>query len=109
MPDFSRIVFDAYEEILRRAPDPDGLTHYNRLMNQGLSEAQLREALLRSSEYADQNPIRVVVSVSGRSFLVGSEPLRQFTLFAAGLRDEATLTSLFRGPGPGLQLCTGRK
>jgi len=96
VPDFSRIVFDAYEEILRRAPDPDGLTHYDRLMNQGLTEAQLREALLRSSEYTDQNPIRVVVSVSGRSLLVGSEALRQFTLFAAGLRDEATVTSLFR-------------
>ena len=41
-------------------------------------------------------PEPVRVTVSGRGFFVDGEPVRQFTLFAAGLRDEATLTSLFR-------------
>jgi hypothetical protein len=56
MPNFTRIVSDAYEEILERAPDPGGLAHFNDRMNQGLSEAELREALLRSEEYAQKNP-----------------------------------------------------
>jgi hypothetical protein len=56
MPDFTRIVQDAYLEVLERAADPGGLAHYNALMNQGLSEADLREALLRSAEYAARNP-----------------------------------------------------
>ena len=56
MPDFRPVIREAYREILERAPDPGGLDHYNSLMNQGLSEASLREALLRSSEFADKNP-----------------------------------------------------
>jgi len=56
MPNFIRIVSDAYEEILERAPDAGGLAHFNDRMNQGLSEADLREALLRSDEYAQKNP-----------------------------------------------------
>ena len=42
--------------ILGRLPDPGGLANFNRLMNQGLSEAMMREALLRSPEYAEKNP-----------------------------------------------------
>lgn len=56
MPDFTRIIRDAYAEILDRLPDPSGLAHYNERMNAGLSEADLREALLRSQEYAEKNP-----------------------------------------------------
>lgn len=56
MPNFTRIVTDAYEEILERDPDPGGLAHFNERMNQGLSEAGLREVLLRSEEYAQKNP-----------------------------------------------------
>jgi len=56
MPNFTRIVSDSYEEILERVPDPGGLAHFNDRMNQGLSEAELREALLRSDEYAQKNP-----------------------------------------------------
>ena len=56
MPDFSPIIHDAYEEILERRADPQGLGNYNRLMNQGLSEAEMRESLLRSAEYAMKNP-----------------------------------------------------
>jgi hypothetical protein len=43
-------------EILERQPDPAGLTHYNDRMNAGMTEAELREILLRSSEYAEKNP-----------------------------------------------------
>jgi len=56
MPNFSRIVSLAYLRILERPPDPGGLENYNRLMNQGLTEALMREALLRSPEYASKNP-----------------------------------------------------
>jgi hypothetical protein len=56
MPNFGRIVSLAYLRILERPPDPGGLDNFNRLMNQGLSEALMREALLRSPEYAAKNP-----------------------------------------------------
>jgi hypothetical protein len=56
MPDFSPIITDAYQEILERQPDPGGLGNYNALMNQAMSEAAMRESLLRSSEYASKNP-----------------------------------------------------
>lgn len=51
MPDFSPIIEDAYREILGREPDPGGLGFYKARMNAGLSEASLREILLRSDEY----------------------------------------------------------
>jgi hypothetical protein len=57
MPDFTRVIRDAYAEILERLPDPGGLTHFNERMNLGLSEADLREVLLRSEEYAQKNPV----------------------------------------------------
>jgi hypothetical protein len=56
MPDFTRIILDAYTEILERLPDPGGLAHFNERMNLGMSEADLREVLLRSEEYAQKNP-----------------------------------------------------
>ncbi len=56
MPDFRPIIAQAYERILGRAPDPGGLAAWNRSMNEGLSEAGLREALLRSAEYAQKHP-----------------------------------------------------
>lgn len=56
MPDFSSVVRSAYLDILERLPDPGGLAAYDRAMNQGLSEADLREVLLRSDEFAARNP-----------------------------------------------------
>lgn len=56
MPSFVRIINEAYLQILARLPDPGGLAHYNERMNQGLSEAALREILLRSEEYSTRNP-----------------------------------------------------
>ena len=56
MPNYSRIIGLAYMRILERAPDPGGLENFNRLMNDGLTEAMMREALLRSPEYASKNP-----------------------------------------------------
>jgi hypothetical protein len=56
VPDFTPLVADAYHEILGRAPDPGGLADWNRHMNQGMSEADMREALLRSAEYAQLHP-----------------------------------------------------
>jgi hypothetical protein len=56
MPSFAPIVTQAYLEILGRPPDPGGLAAYNEAMNRGLTEAQLRETLLRSEEYANKYP-----------------------------------------------------
>jgi len=56
MANFSRVISLAYLRILERAPDPGGLANFNQLMNQGLTEAMMREALLRSPEYAAKNP-----------------------------------------------------
>ena len=56
MPDFSRIIRMAYLRILDREPDPSGLASYNGQMNGGMSEAAMRESLLRSAEYATKNP-----------------------------------------------------
>lgn len=59
MPDFSRIIRMAYLRILDREPDPGGLANYNEEMNGGMTEATMREALLRSAEYATKNPARL--------------------------------------------------
>jgi hypothetical protein len=56
MPDFSRIISLAYLRILDRPPDAGGLATYNQAMNAGLTEALMRESLLRSPEYAEKNP-----------------------------------------------------
>lgn len=56
MPDFSRVINMAYQRILGRRADSVGLADYNEAMNQGLTESQMREALIRSQEYADKNP-----------------------------------------------------
>ena len=56
MPDFSRIISMAYLRILERPPDAGGLAVYNNAMNSGLSEALMRESLLRSAEYAQKHP-----------------------------------------------------
>jgi hypothetical protein len=47
------IVRRAYQDILGRAPDPEGLRNYrNKIVNDGWSERDVREALRRSDEYA---------------------------------------------------------
>jgi hypothetical protein len=69
MPDFSRIISMAYLRILERAADRAGLDSYNQRMNSGLTEAMMREALLRSPEYAQRNPLaaaaRAAASTAG--------------------------------------------
>jgi len=47
------IVRRAYQDILGRDPDPDGLRNYrNKIVTDGWSERDVREALRRSDEYA---------------------------------------------------------
>lgn len=55
MPDFSPMIAQAYERILERPPDPGGLAAWNRSMNEGLSESGMREAFVRSAEYAQKH------------------------------------------------------
>ncbi len=66
MPDFSPIIAQAYERILGRPPDSGGLSAWNRNMNEGLSEAGMREALVRSAEYAQNHPARASARARGR-------------------------------------------
>jgi len=56
MPSFARAIRDAYQEILEREGDPGGLASWDHNMNLGMSEAEMREALLRSPEYAARHP-----------------------------------------------------
>jgi len=68
MPNFSNVISLAYLRILGRAPDPGGLDNFNRAMNAGMTEAMMREALLRSPEYAQKNPDSAAASrVAGKS------------------------------------------
>ena len=69
MPNFANVITLAYLRILGRAPDPGGLDNFNRLMNAGMTEATMREALLRSTEYAQNNPdpARVAGRGAGRA------------------------------------------
>jgi hypothetical protein len=47
----------AYEDILGRKADMNGLRAYNDRMKRGLTEAELREELLRSTEFANKHPL----------------------------------------------------
>jgi len=67
MPDFSPVITQAYLRILGRSPDPSGLASFNQNMNEGLSEAEMREALLRSPEYAESHPDRAVRDAGARA------------------------------------------
>jgi hypothetical protein len=73
MPDFSRIIRMAYLRILDREPDPGGLTNYNGQMNAGMTEAAMRETLLRSGEYATKNPARLAGAAARRARARGAK------------------------------------
>jgi hypothetical protein len=50
--DPERVIRRAYEDILNREPDPDGMRTYRRhMIDDGWSEAEVRESLRKSSEY----------------------------------------------------------
>lgn len=66
MPDFAPVIADAYAEILGREPDSGGRAFYDARMNDGMSEASLREALLRSEEYRDRHDGFRPLVVDGR-------------------------------------------
>lgn len=53
--DYSRVIGLAYRQILGRAPDTVGLRNYNQRMRGGLTEASLREILIRSVEFKHKN------------------------------------------------------
>ena len=67
VPDFSPVIRLAYLRILGRPADAGGLQIYNQAMNAGLTEAQMRESLLRSPEYANNNPDAALERASGSS------------------------------------------
>ncbi len=63
---FGPIIELAYQEILERKADENGLRAYNERMIQGLAEAGLREDLLRSAEFRDKNPLSARARMSTR-------------------------------------------
>ena len=86
MPNFFNVIGDAYEEILGRAPDPSGLASFNGLMNQGLSEAAMREALLRSAEFAAKNPDPSLASRLGLNVHIPSNAILDDVADNLGMR-----------------------
>ncbi|HSF17519.1 MAG TPA: DUF4214 domain-containing protein [Vicinamibacteria bacterium] len=76
MPDFTRVINLAYQRILGRPADPGGLDSYNRAMNAGLTEADMRESLLRSAEYADKHPSREGAPLTKR-FTAARKPAKK--------------------------------
>src|SRR6266545_1392576 len=75
MPHFARVIRDAYVEILEREADPGGLTSYNGQMNGGMSEAAMREALLRSPEFTSRNPDPGLSARLGLNVHIPSDPI----------------------------------
>src|SRR5437899_11403015 len=65
----------AYLRILDREPDPSGLASYNGQMNGGMSEAAMREALLRSPEFASLNPGADLPARLGLNVHIPSDPM----------------------------------
>jgi len=51
---YSHIIDLAYDEILGREADDGGLRNYSELMGRGMSEADMRNALMRSQEFDDK-------------------------------------------------------
>lgn len=51
---YRHIIEKAYREILLREPDPAGLEGYNVAMKFGATEADVREALIRSAEFKER-------------------------------------------------------
>lgn len=51
--DVSGIIRRVYRDVLRREPDPAGISRYIRTLRDGMSEAEMRAELLRSREYAE--------------------------------------------------------
>lgn len=56
MANFRHVIDDAYQEILRRPVEPEEVASANARLNNGMTEAQLRESLLRSAEYQQRFP-----------------------------------------------------
>lgn len=86
MPDFARVIRDAYLEILEREADAGGLAGYDQRMNAGLSEAAMREALLRSPEFASRNPDADLPARLGLNVHIPSDPVIDDVTRGLGMR-----------------------
>lgn len=74
--DVDRVIRSAYQDILGRDPDPQGLREYRRKMvEQGWTERQVRDALRESPEHA-RNPGTSADRIVRRAYqdLLGREP-----------------------------------
>jgi hypothetical protein len=52
---YKHVIRQAFRDILRREADLDGLEVYDNAMRHGLTEARMREAILRDEEFAKNN------------------------------------------------------
>jgi len=74
--DVDRVIRNAYQDILGRAPDAEGLRHYRvRMIDEGWTERQVREALRKSEEHTS-NPPASADRIIRRAYqdLLGREP-----------------------------------
>ncbi len=53
---YEDIIVAAFQQMLERDPDQIGLMAYNEGMTRGMTEAEMRESILRSDEFNDKNP-----------------------------------------------------
>ncbi|NCC61976.1 MAG: DUF4214 domain-containing protein [Verrucomicrobiae bacterium] len=59
--DPTTIVEEAYEDILGRKPDKDGLRNYrSKIIDEGWSESDVRKSLRESSEYKGQDTDKII-------------------------------------------------
>jgi hypothetical protein len=52
---YAKVVRMAYLDILGRLPDPGGLDFYDRALEAGMTEAEMRERMMRSEEFKKKN------------------------------------------------------
>ena len=55
LPTYKDTIIQAFNDLLERAPDDDGLAYYIGLMRSGRSEAQIHQDLMSSHEYTFKN------------------------------------------------------
>jgi len=86
VPRFAKVIREAYQDILARDPDPGGLAEYERSMRRGLREAELRERLLRSRDFALRFPDAGLGARLGINAHVPADPILDDIRHGLGLR-----------------------
>jgi hypothetical protein len=110
---YKRIIEQAYREILDRLADPVGLAGWDAAMAAGRTEAEVREAFIRSGEFADKNPSAgppppppppppagsmTPLKVVGNKLANGSGPVKLLGYIVAGAAEDVDQGQLLGWP-----------